>query len=257
MAKKEKSNELDLTVLNEALKKLNLPEIRLVDPSSLKEQKKNARYFEPRAYKQLVENIKRTGQLESVPLVYEEKGSLHIISGHHRTRASKEAELKQIMVMVIHPKNKDEIVSKQLSHNALTGLDDGAILADLFNSIMDIDMKLASGLDSSVDRVKIESLNFKVGEFKEFSILFMPEDEIYFDSTMKAIIEEAKVKPGAGIRLAPAKVFKDFAKAIMTVKRTENIKSNGIALSRMLDLANEKLEEIQDERREKENDKKK
>lgn len=231
-----------LSELNGHLKKYGLTELRLVEPKLCKGQKKNARYFAPETFKLLVDNIKRDGRLESMPLCYQDGDVYRIISGHHRVEAAKEAGLEKILIMVINPENQDEIISKQLSHNALVGKDDEMILKELFDSIKDIEHKMSTGLSSAIDKINYTSLNFKVGEFKNFTVLFLPEDEGLYDETIELIEKSGVIGGKDTVRLTSIKYFDKFAQAIRKIKKCENIKSNGTAFMRLVDLASQMME---------------
>jgi hypothetical protein len=142
----ETTKEL-LARLNNQLKSYNVPELGLVKPEDCLGQDKNARYFTPEVFQQLVDNVKADGQLESVPLVYPHpdiEGKYLIISGHHRIDAAKQAKLEYVLVFVIRPTSQDEIISKQLSHNALVGMDDKAVLAEIFSKGWRLDFRMRS-----------------------------------------------------------------------------------------------------------------
>jgi hypothetical protein len=218
-----------------------------VKPSELVPQAKNARYFLPDKFKTLVNNVAKEGTLESVPLVvrsHKHKGKYEIISGHHRVDAAKEAGLQQLIVMVHRDDlTEDEVISKQLSHNALAGLDDKTILAELFQSIRDIEQKIATGLNDEIASISYESLNFRVGTFKEFTVMFLPEDIGLYDEAMETVAKESLIKTNTEVRLAPMEGFEKFAKVLRRIKKSENIKSNGVALMRIVDLAMQQMEE--------------
>lgn len=159
-------------------------EIRTVDPRSLALLKTNARYMRHEQYQQLVSNIKRDGRLTSVPLVAPVDGDpavLEVLSGNHRTQAAIDAGLPEIPVMVIlSPLTKDQRVALQLSHNAIAGQDDPAILKALYESLDDIDWRLYAGLDDKtlglLDAVQPGSLTEVNLEFTSLSIMFLPEE---------------------------------------------------------------------------------
>lgn len=71
-----------------------------VDPSSLREQDLNARTMPREKFNQLVENVKRRGQLEELPYCAETEKGIEIVSGHHRVRAAKNAGLETIPVLL-------------------------------------------------------------------------------------------------------------------------------------------------------------
>lgn len=239
----KKAEEL-LGKLNKELSKMGMLEMRLIEPKALQGQKKNARYFMPEKFKTLVNNIKKEGNLESVPLVVDRNGKIEIISGHHRVDASKEAGLDKILVFVMPSEiSQDDLVSKQLSHNALVGLDDKTVLAELFQSIESIEAKIASGLTDEAGKIDYESLNFRVGSFKEFTVMFLPEDLGLFDEAMESCVQDSLVKSSTDVRLSSMEYWDKFSEIIRKVKKVENIKSNGVALMRIIDLAMQKIVE--------------
>jgi len=235
----------DLTNLNAALRESGMCEVAIVRPQDCVGQKKNARYFTPEKFAQLVQNIKRDGRLESVPLVYAiEDGKYSIISGHHRIDAAKEAGLEQILVFVTTPESRDEIVSKQLSHNALVGKDDPMLLAELFNSIAEMDLRLASGLSDEVSKISYASLNFRVGEYKELVLMFLPEQLEDLEAKMTEIANSSIADKNSTVFLASLADYEKFTATLRQIKKVENIKNNATAVQRMAELAQERLQEL-------------
>lgn len=234
-----------LEILNNQLSGLGMLRMKLVNPENLKGQRVNARYMKAEVMQQLVQNIKKDKRLESMPLIYEEQDGDRIISGHHRVEAAKAAKLPYIMVMVTSPEDKDEIVSKQLSHNALVGTDDAQVLADLFNSIQSIEKRMATGLQDAIAKISYTSLNYRLGNWKELVFMLLPEDIGMLDESMDEILKTMQCSADAEIRMASIECFDKFAKTLMKVKKFENIESNGIALMRLVELALEKMSELQ------------
>ncbi len=208
-----------------------LPKLQVVSPSDCLAQQKNARYFMPEMFKLLVDNVKRNGMLESA--VYREGEKYRIISGHHRVESAKHAGLEQIVVMVTEPTDRDEIVSKQLSHNAIVGKDDKAILAELFNEIRDAEQKLLSGLASEIDKIEFASLNFRLGTFRELVLMFIPTDMAEFQRELDEITKLTAHDKDSEIVLADEKDFAAFAEAIAGIKKAKNIKNNAVAIRTM------------------------
>lgn len=233
--------------LNKELKKSGMLELDLVNPKDCLPQKINARYMTAETMHQLTDNIKNDGHLESTPLVYRDAKKpekYRIISGHHRVDAAKAAGLESILVMIAVPKNTDEIITKQLSHNALSGLDDKTILHELFNSIQEVEQKIRTGLMDEAGSINYTSLNFRIGTFKEFTVMFLPEDIGLYDEAVEdinKIIQESGVKPTTDVRLSSVQYYEEFKNSIIKLKKVENIKSNGVALMRMVELANEQM----------------
>lgn len=240
----------DLDRLNSQLSGLGLFPLALVSPKDCIGQKKNARYFEVDKFNQLVSNIKGDGALESAPLLYQNdelkaQGKYEIISGHHRVEAAKAGGIPYLIAFVRSDINRDQLVSKQLSHNALTGKDDQQILKELFDSIDDIDLKLASGLQNEIDKVQYESLNFRLGTYKSFLILFTPPDLDEFNRVVDLMMESTDIRTDAEVRLASMDSHPEFVDKIQRIKKVENIKSNATALHRILMLAEEGLKNLE------------
>lgn len=243
-SKKNSQSVPEIKALNERLVSAGMLPLELVSPNDCVGADLNARYMPIETMRILTENIKSDGRLESVPLVYVDDklpaGKYRIISGHHRIEAAKNAGVQQILVMVALPQDADDVVSRQLAHNALVGLDDQQILKGLFDSIEDISRKFASGLSSEIDKISYPALNFKVGSFKTLTLLFLPEDVEKYDEAVE-VVGSFVAKADDEIRVSPLAHFAVFKKALMDVKRVENIKSNGVALSRMCELALEAI----------------
>jgi len=250
----------NLLELNKQTKELGLPEINIVAPSDCVEQEKNARYFTPEVFQQLVNNIKTDGRLESIPLCYQteedkKNNKYHIISGHHRVSAAKQAGLEYIMIFVITPKDRDEIIQKQISHNSLVGKDDKIILLELFNEIRQIEQKIATGLNSEIEKIAYTSLNFHIGNFKQFILLFCSGEEEKYDELIQDIENSISFKQDDVVRVVDKNTFDRFAEALRKIKKTENIKNNAVAFARMIEIVKLHLDtekqDITDEKRRK------
>ena len=73
-----------------------------VQLSDIKLVEKNAHFMSNDTFTALVNNIKRDGQLSSVPFcVRHEDGTYTVVSGNHRTQAAKQAGLVSIHVMYV------------------------------------------------------------------------------------------------------------------------------------------------------------
>lgn len=246
MAKtKNTSTELSLTdsldVLNRNLKSMGLLPIAIVNPNDCIPQSINARYFEPSKFDQLVDNVKRTNALESAPLVYQDdalakEGKYAIISGHHRIDAAKAAGLTSIMVMVHTDITIDELRSKQLSHNSLVGLDDKATLKQIYDSISDITAKMATGLSEEIQKIKVESVDFTAQPFKTLTVAFLPSDIVKFGEALD-FFAKSSLMPNVTTHIAAMDTHESFLNLLMKLKAKEDIKSNAIALQRLVELA--------------------
>lgn len=243
----ETTQPIDLSALNARLSELGLLPLALVAPNDCREQPKNARYMSVETKNQLIANVKAAGHLESVPLVCSAPsapGKYDIISGHHRVEAAKAAGLQQILVLIATPKDKEEITSKQLAHNAIVGIDDVTIRAELLDSIKDLQLRLATGLNDAAAKIQYVSLNFRGGNFKVFTIAFLPAAEEAFDAVMEQIAQELVFEPKGALRLTGIEYFDRFAAVLRRVKKAENIKSNGVAFERLVELAQAQLKQL-------------
>lgn len=117
--------------------------LAVVDIEELSLLEKNARYMTNEQFSRLVSNIKQDGGLTSVPFCYKEGDRYKVLSGNHRVMAAKEAGLKQVLIMYTDKEmTKSEQIAVQLSHNAIVGQDDPAILKELWSEINDVDLKI-------------------------------------------------------------------------------------------------------------------
>lgn len=244
-----KSEEVSETLeaLNRQLVAEGLLPLALVSPVDCVAAEVNARYMPPQTMQTFIDNVKSDGRLESTPLVWIDPelppGKYRIISGHHRIEASRAAGISKILVMICSPSDRDDLVSRQLAHNAIVGLDDKAILAQLFESIRDVSKKFSTGLSSSIEKISYPALNFKVGMFKEVLLLFIPSQIEDLD----AAIQLLSIKSQATVLVEPIEYYEKVIKAIQRIKKIENIKSTNAAVSRLIELGKMKLDEMEQE----------
>ncbi|MBI0379164.1 ParB N-terminal domain-containing protein, partial [Streptomyces albiflaviniger] len=126
------------------------PQMVQGDPRTLTLLDLNARFLPHEQFRQLVANIQRDGHLTSTPLVWNdaESGRLIVLSGNHRTLAAIEAGLEQIWWMQIdQPLPRQRQIALQLSHNAIAGQDDPAILKELYEELESVEWRQYTGLD--------------------------------------------------------------------------------------------------------------
>lgn len=155
------------------------------DPRTLTPLDMNARFMRKEEWDRLVANIAADGCLTSVPLIYGageyEEGRELILSGNHRTAAAVEVGLDEIDCMLIDdPQQKDELLARQLSHNAINGQDDPATLKALYDQIEDVDWRAYSGLDDDalglLAEVNPEGLSEANLDFATVSLIFLPNE---------------------------------------------------------------------------------
>jgi hypothetical protein len=153
-----------------------------INPRELKLLETNARFMRHEQFHQLVENVRRDGKLTSVPLAaLDDDGRYEVLSGNHRTQAAIEVGIEEIDVMVI-----DEVIPRQrrvaiqLSHNAIAGEDDPAILASLYDQLDEIDWRDYAALDDKtlelLEQVQPASMSEANLEFQTLTIVFLPDE---------------------------------------------------------------------------------
>lgn len=215
--------------------------LQIVDPKDLVFLKDNARYFKRETFRQLRDNIKNDKKLSSVPLCYKlSDGKYEIISGNHRVRASIDAGLEKILVLVITEElSKSKRIAMQLSHNSLVGEDDENILASLWEQIEDINDKLYAGLDSNIiQELKddIEFVNFSTPSVATHLVSFMFCDGE--TERLSQIVDELEntAKKSTVTFVAPKEQYEAFMKIIADIKHSEKIKDSSLALVKIISI---------------------
>lgn len=163
------------------------PVVVMRDPRSLRLLEVNARIMDRLEYNQLVENLKRDGALTSAPLIWrapgdvEHDGSEEVLSGNHRVQAAIDAGLAEIpCLLLVQELSAQRRTAIQLSHNAIAGHDDPATLAQLYESLTDLDLREYTGLNDQELGLMAEVTVPGIGEagldFVMVNILFLPHE---------------------------------------------------------------------------------
>ena len=228
-------------------------EIRKVKLGDLLLLDKNARYMKPPQFKQLVANLKKDGCLTSVPLcIPDPPGSdrLRVISGNHRTMAAVEAFGKDAdadVMVITSPITSAESLAMQLAHNAISGMDDPAILAELYAELP-LALKEYSGLSDDIFKLQeldLNALGIGAQQFEQITILFLPEDAEIFKKVVKSFEKESK--PGLKY-IARLEDFNRIFDAIVAVKTKLNVHNTALAMRLMAEYALERLDQIESEK---------
>ena len=207
--------------------------------------------------RRLVDNLKRDGELTSYPLVYrpdkdlnpdfweQSKGELIILSGNHRVQAAKEAGITHSNVIEIKDRLSDErLRAIQLSHNSIGGQDDPSILLALYESLS-LDEKLYSGLtddDFDVEAIDVSGLGIGTVKYTELNMVFLPEELKEVEAWIESIDRASRKDPTLVASYA------DFDKFFETVIRTKTqlkIYNSAIAFANMVQLAMERLDQLE------------
>ncbi len=221
--------------------------IDVVNPKDVALLDKNARYMNHDMFQNLVGNIKKDGALSSLPLCWKKPdGATVVLSGNHRIQAATQAGLSFIMVLVIdRDLSRSEQVAIQLSHNAISGKDDQAILKSLWDEIEDIDLRQYAGLDSELlnelDKMEFCTISDAQPDFKQVILLFLPEEI----DQLKALMTDAEVLFSQDETfIASRGHYETVFNALVEVKEKFNIVNNPTALLKIFELAAERLEEL-------------
>src|SRR5262249_36548822 len=173
----------------------------------------------------LTNTLKKYQRLESLPLCCFEttKGGnreLCIIDGHHRVRAAIAAQLPTAFVLVIEKElTRQEIVSRQLAHNAITGYDEQAMLADLLAEVTDKQLRYDTGLDL----IDLKEKRAPLDDIKPTELLpaevvvlfFAPEDRAKWKQALELLA--LKTKDAKEVQVASLKDFDEFSRLIREV----------------------------------------
>lgn len=197
---------------------------------------RNARSLTGQAYRRLVENIRRDGALSSSPLLCREAdGSLLVLSGNHRVKASIEVGLKEIDCLVIEEKlTESQKRAIALSHNSIAGQDDRSVLLELLESMTIEDKEYsfldAAALEKSLDKLSLTSIDIDDG-FR-YIILAFVGDEL---DQMQTLLDMLHTYDKEQIELGHLEQYEAVAKQIAAIKSEHRIKNAALAFRLLME----------------------
>ena len=210
--------------------------IAKVKLSDIREQDINARIMKTEMQKQLTDNIKRRGQLESLPYCALINDRIEVISGHHRIRSAKDSGiLAEIFVILdISGLRRSQVAAKQLAHNAISGFDDQSTLREIAKMIDDVDDMLESYIGKEIlgePMAELEKLLAPKVEFdwKTVVFTFLPHQIADLDKLIENI---AQTNPDY-IGVSDIERHKPFVEAITKYQKFANVKNTGAAVHAM------------------------
>lgn len=207
---------------------------------------KNARFMPAQQYKRLVENIRNDGCLTSVPFALKQGERYLILSGNHRVQAARDAGLTEIPILYTDQQlTRQQQIAIQLSHNAIAGQDDLAILRDLYDEINDVVLKEYSGLDDVVlgkmEPPSLDPLSESALEYRVVSLAFLPPEARRAEELFDRVLQEATSDVLWVNRFAEYDRMLD----LLTLAKTKaGVKNTATALGLLLDVAEKHLDEI-------------
>ncbi len=195
--------------------------------------------------KQLTDNIKKRGQLETLPFcaLTKEGTRIEIISGHHRVRSGKDAGIKEFFVILdVSGLNRSKIAAKQIAHNAISGFDDQSTLKEIANMLEDVDDMIESYAGKDILAEPIAELEKYLAPSVEFSwknmvFTFLPHQ---IDDFQKFIDVLDNLKPDF-IGVADIELYKPLLEEIAKYQQFSNIKNIGAAIYAMIKCTEEML----------------
>lgn len=214
----------------------------------IREQDINARIMKNEMQRQLTDNIKKRGQLESLPFcaLTEEGTRIEIISGHHRIRSGKDAGIKEFFVILdISGLNRSKVVAKQIAHNAISGFDDQSTLKELAKMIEDVDDMIESyaGKDILAEpEAELEKYLSPTIEFdwKNITFTFLPHQI----KDMTKLIDALDTTKPDFLGVADIEQHKPFLETLSKYQQFSNVKNTGAAIHAMIKGTEQMFEDI-------------
>jgi hypothetical protein len=224
--------------------------LKYVAVDELHEQDVNPRSMPQRMFDQLIENIKTTGTLESVPLCVYVDNRIEIISGHHRVRAARAAGVSHILVLVYTELSHSRLRSKQLAHNTISGIDDPEMVRRVWNEILDVQAQFEAYVDPRIFKAIPEPVQFAPVDVdmqamaRVAVIVFLPSQAVDYQNAVDAIMPKGQVDQ---VYLASRDVYDAWKEAIAKVREDCDIVAVPTAVAEMARLAVERLQERETE----------
>jgi hypothetical protein len=169
-----------------------------VHVDDLHEQPLNAQAMTPAQFARLKATIERDRRMESLPfcaLTVKDPLRIEIVSGHHRTRAARAAELFYVPCLVDETGlTPDPVKAKQLAHNALSGESEAQLVQRIFESITDVDARLEAFIEPSgspLAPVRLPRLDLDLG-YRVVQLVFLPHQAAAFDAAVDGRVGAAR-----------------------------------------------------------------
>lgn len=210
----------------------------------------NARFMRHDQFARLVENLRRDGQMTSVPFAWKQRnGSYLVLSGNHRVQAAMEAGIDEGWVMLCDdPMPKSRRVALQLAHNAIAGEDDPATLKQLYDGLEDIDWRQYAGLDDKtlelLDEVQLGSLSEAHLDFQTVTITFLPSEKERAEKAWEAA--RAELTGADEVWLARFEDSERTLDALDAAGRAYGVTNAATALMIVLDIFERHIDELKE-----------
>lgn len=220
-----------------------------VNPKDIKLLEVNARFMTADEFQKLVENVKRDGCLTQLPFcIYNDEWELEVLSGNHRVQAAIAAGLEEIDVQITEETlTKDQRIGIQLSHNAISGKDDMAILKQLYESIDDVNMKKYSGLDDEtlklLENINTQSMSYSGLQYQVLNMMFLPSEIEDIKKVLNSVMKEVRQNEALMISMAE---YDKYLDTLNEVSKGSRIKNTAVGFMAMLEIVKNHMEELKD-----------
>ena len=222
--------------------------IAKVPLTSLREQDINARIMKNEMQKQLTDNIRKRGQLESLPFCALVDDKIEIISGHHRIRSAKDSGVigEIYVILDVTGLTRSQIAAKQLAHNAISGFDDQSTLKEIVKLIDDVDDMLESYIGKEIlgePLAELEKLLSPTVEYdwKNIVFTFLPHQVKDLDKLVEALRSQQPDFIGA----CDIEQHKPFIDALAKYQEFANVKNTGAAIHAMIKGTEQLFDDLQ------------
>jgi len=218
-------------------------EIWLTDIEHIREQDRNAQYQPPEMLVSLSENIKKEKRLESMPFVIrhiqEDKVRFEMVSGHHRVRAARMACVFEIYVLAeVRELTRSSIVAKQIAHNAISGKSDEQVLREMYKEIQDVADKYEAYINPADINIMYPTESPKPEQIA-VDFLWRATSFFFLDAQFKNFEELFNLITGEeeSINICPREQFEALQEALKRSEKSNNVRSAGTVMSKIIDLA--------------------
>lgn len=224
---------------------LVIAKVKLTD---FREQDINARIMKTEMQKQLTDNIKKRGQLESLPFCALIDNRIEIISGHHRIRSAKDSQVLTEIFVILDATGlrRSQVAAKQLAHNAISGFDDQSTLKEIAKLIDDVDDMLESYIGKEIigePMAELEKLLSPKVEFdwKNITFTFLPHQVKDLEKLLSVL---QSVGPDF-LGVADISQHEEFIGTITKYQQFANVKNTGAAIYAMVKATESLFEDLE------------
>lgn len=227
--------------LNVRIERMPLADLRLLE--------ENARFMKHETFQALVANLRRDGVLTQLPFACKmPDGVYEVLSGNHRVQAAIEAGIVEGDVIVTDDKlTKQQRIAIQLSHNAIAGEDDPAVLKSLYEQLDTVDWRDYAGLDDKqlelLEQVQVDSLAEANLSFQTVMIAFLPHEAEQIEAAWDAVREDVGAKPDT-LWVARMLEHEKLIKALDLTGRSYDVKNVAVALEVVLNVFRRHLTDL-------------